>query len=129
MITEICLIAITVAFIALVIFLMITFRSIKKTVKQTNITLIETQKDLSGVSRAAIELLYSANDLTLDIKKKSESLNFLFHSLVSMNESKHEKIKTKTISDKISEVVECVGCGIVMFNKIKEGIEDYVKHR
>ncbi|GAB4189087.1 MAG: hypothetical protein Tsb0015_09580 [Simkaniaceae bacterium] len=132
MIIEICAIAATVAFIILVVFLIMTFITTRRTLKETTITLMHIQRQMQALSKESISLIQNTNDLTLDIKKKSESLNFIFHALASFNKNKFhvlEMEKQKNISEKISEILECVGSGIILFNKIKEGIGEYAKHR
>ncbi len=118
MIMEIIVGAIALAFVVLVVFLILTLQDTRKTLKKTDRILTDIHKTLEGIAEPSAHLIHSIDKLTLDIKKKAEGLDVLFHPLYAMKEgSGHKKG-----SDKLSEIVECVADGIRLFQKVKKEI-------
>jgi uncharacterized protein YoxC len=93
MVIEICVAVIAVAFVALVVFLIMTLCNLIKTLK-------------------------NVNELTTDIKKKSESLNFLFRPLFKMNKERKEENKNDNY-EKASIMMNYMAEGILLFKKLK----------
>jgi uncharacterized protein YoxC len=133
MIIEICVIVATAIFAILAFFCVMFFLSARKTLKATFLTLLEMQSSLNLLTKESLNLLHNTNHLTLDICKKSESLDFIFHGLARIGENKLKQWQTshqkQDTSDKFAKAVEMLGCGIMLANKIKEGYQEYVKHR
>lgn len=131
MIIDICVAVIAVAFVCLVIFLILTLQTTRKTMKQTHRTLWEIHKTLEGISEPGIELIKDLDDLTVDLKKKSEALNVVFKPFMQKEKSEkshHHEGKSEGL-DRIVELAGYVAEGIVLFNKIKDGVKDYVRSR
>lgn len=137
MIIEICVAVLTVSFLALVVYLVITLRATTATLKKTNHFLSKTEKDLDDLTTESVKLLKNVNDLAAGIRKKSEALDYLIspftkHHRHSKSEHKHENRHEHGHEEDygtISELVQFVSNGIVLFNKIRGDIKDYVKSR
>ena len=114
MIIEISVALIAITLIAWMICLIIILVNTRKTLEST-------KKDLHNVSTKAIELLNKVDSLASDIKSKTDSLDFVFRPLKSINKGKHRSEASETVT----EVVEWVGSSLNLFNKIKNA----VKHR
>ena len=71
MIMQIIVGAIALAFIVLVVFLIRTLVSLRKTLKKVDRVLQDAHKSLEPVS----ELIHNASKLTADIRKKSEGFD------------------------------------------------------
>lgn len=119
MIMEIIVGSIALLFAILVGFLIFALQDARKMIKKTDRILGEMHKTLETVSEAGLNLMHNVNKLTLDIHKKSEALDVLFHPLHAKN-SKFEKIL---------EIASYVADGVRVFNKIKEEVKEYVKSR
>jgi uncharacterized protein DUF948 len=125
MIMEIIVGIIGLAFVVLVIFLILTLQTSRKTMKKADRVLSDLHKTMEGVSESSLDLIHNANKLTLDIRKKSEALDILFRPLYLI---KREKTEEKD-REKTSEIIECVLDAVHLFSKIKDGIKGYVKSR
>ena len=110
---------ISVALIALTLFSWVACLII--ILVKTRKTLESTKKDLHNVSSKAIELMDKLDSLATDIKSKTDSLDFVFRPLKTINKGKHRSEASETIT----EIVDWVGTSLVLFNKIKNA----VKHR
>lgn len=88
---------IALAFVVLVIFLVTTLMKTKETLAE------------------AAQLIQKLDELTSDIKSKSESLNFLFP---------HPRRET---NDTMKEVVELMKVSLHLFDKIKTAVRHYAK--
>jgi uncharacterized protein YoxC len=115
MIYEIIAGVAAVAFVILVIFLVLTLRDTRRTLKKADRILSDVHKALDAVAEPAEHLVQSLNKLTLDLKKKSEGLDVLFRPLYGMREGKEEH-------DGLCNIVECVGGAIRLFKKIKKEV-------
>jgi uncharacterized protein YoxC len=91
MIIEICVGVISIAFVVLVVYLVITLHKV-------------------------IETLKTANDLALDIKEKSEALNVVFRPLTKFGKKKEKHSQNY---EKIIEIINFATDGIVLFNRLK----------
>jgi uncharacterized protein YoxC len=114
MITEASIIIIALAFAVLTVFLVITLRQARKTLEST-------RKDLHHVSTEAIQMMKKIEELTSDIKSKSESLNFVFRPLKSLNKPKNEETETAT------EVMSWVTLSLILFEKIRAAAKHHAK--
>lgn len=118
MIFEIIAGVAALAFVILVIFLLLTLRDTRRTLKKTDRILNDVHKVLDAVSEPAEHLVQSLNKLTLDLKKKSDGLDVLFRPLYGMRKEGHEGKEESTVAD----VMECVGGAIRLFQKIKKEV-------
>jgi len=110
---DIAVSTIAAAFVALVIFMVIFLVKLQKTLKGL-------KNDLHKVTEQAVELMNEVQELTSDIKYKTESLNFAFRPLKALNKSKH---KDDSYLDTAAEAVDWVSTSLVLFNKIKEAVK------
>lgn len=104
MFIDICIGAVSLAFVILVIYLIVSLRKIQGTLKQTNRTLVHVD-----------QLSKTANDIALDLKEKSEALNVVFKPLAKLN-----KKKAARHSQAISDVVQFAAEGITLYNQLKK---------
>jgi len=112
--TSISIIALAV--VVLVIFLVATLLKTKETLEST-------RKDLHHLSTEAIQLMQKLDELTSDVKSKSESLNFLFRPLKGLGKEPHRKES----HDTVNEVLSLVTVGLHLFEKIKTAVKHHGK--
>ena len=115
MIMEIIVGAIGLTFAILVIFLILTLQDMRKTLKKADRILSDVHKTLDAISEPSTHLIHNMNKLTLDIKKKADGLDVLFHPLYAMKKEEGEKKG----HDTLTEVMECIAGGIRLFYKLK----------
>ena len=97
MIIEVCIGAVSLAFVILVIYLVMT--------------LIQTRRTLSRIDK----LTKTVNEIALDLKEKSEALNIVFRPLARLNKKKVERH-----SQNVAEIIEFASEGITLFNRLKK---------
>ncbi len=114
---EIIVGAIGLIFAILVIFLIFTLQNVRKTLKKADKLLSDMHRTVEAITEPCVHLVSSVDKLTLDIKKKSEGMDALFHPLYAMNRKKQEDK-----NNKFSEILECAGEAIRLFQKIKNEI-------
>lgn len=114
---EISVIAIAIAAVILVVFLVLTLIQTKKTLKST-------KNDLHRVSREAICLMEKIEELTSDIKSKSEALNFAFKPLKTLNKHRSHH-REHDESDTVEQVIDWISTSLVLYNKIKSAVKDH----
>lgn len=93
MIIDICVGVIALAFVVLVVYLVLTLIKV-------------------------IRLLKTTNDIAVDLKKKSETLNVFFQPLKKFDKKKSDLKNRKY--DKIAEIISFATDGIALFNKLKK---------
>jgi uncharacterized protein YoxC len=120
MILELIVGTIALACVILVVFLICIFQDVRRVLKKTDRVLSDLHKTLDAVSEPSAHLIHRLSDLTLDIKKKSEGLNILFHPLYVMSK---ERAEEKKGHNKLSEIMEFIGEAIRLFGKIKNEIK------
>ena len=91
MIIDISVGVISVAFVVLVVYLVLTLRKVDR-------------------------LLNTTNDLALDIKEKSETLNIFFRPLAKLGKKKADPKHRK--HGEIVDIVDFVTDGVILFNKL-----------
>lgn len=123
MIMEIIVGAIALAFIVLVIFLIRNLVALSKTMKKVDRLLGDVHRTLEGVSEEGTHLLHNTNKLVLDIKRKSEGVDLLFHPLYEMK--KESPSGKKNSYEKASTIIDYVADGVRLYSKIRE---DFRKH-
>jgi hypothetical protein len=107
MIIEICIGMISLAFIILVIYLVITLHKVIQILKATKHSMIN-----------ASQLLKTTNDLALDFQEKSRALNIFFRPLARWNKKKsNSKYKKYEI---ITEAVNFAIESIALLNRLKK---------
>lgn len=109
------------AFVALVVFLILTLRDTRRILKKTDRILNDAHQILDHLKDPIEHLLYSFNKLTLDIKKKSEGLDVLFRPLYGMRKENHEE---KGEGDALPDIVEWITTTMRLFQKIKKQITE-----
>lgn len=129
MIVDISVAVIAVAFVVLVIFLIIGIVKSQKTLKEVNRLLHSSKKELDEISVESLKLIKNLNDTTVDLKKKLHALDCLFKPLTEAKDRMEDDGKKVKNHDLATDIMECVGSGLVLYNKIRGGIRAYVKSR
>lgn len=109
MTTDTSVAIIAVAFVALVVVVVMT--------------LVRAQRDLHDLSTEATKLIRKLDALTDDVQSKSESLDFVFRPLQSLNRELHRKKP----HDTAKEMADLVTLSLVLFDKIKAAVRHYAK--
>lgn len=127
MIIEICVAVLTVSFIALVVFLIVTIQSARKDLKRV-------KKEINALSANGLELVQNLNELTEDLRKKSESLDFIFRFIDSFNKKHrprgtHHGIQFQKHTEQVAEIIDVIGTSFDLFDRIKSDVKRYVKRR
>jgi uncharacterized protein YoxC len=148
MIIEISVAVIAIAFVVLVIYLILLSKAIRVTLHQVNQTLVGVRQELEGINGQAQKVLEHTNEISFDLKRKSEALNPLFNALANVGEilehktyvlkkealaSSHEegrsiKINSEEIGrlyqthelTKVADILDLVGLGCRLWHKIKK---------
>jgi uncharacterized protein YoxC len=89
--------------------------SAKKTLTKANDFIDEGKDQLYYISQRSINLLDDTDDLILDIKRKTDSVDFLFAPLEKYNKNHNEP----KIKDYIYQIEELLSIGIILFDKVK----------
>lgn len=118
MIIEVCIAVSTIAFIVLVVFLIMMLRNSCATLQKTKHTLTKIEGELKEISSESIILLKNVNDLTVDIKEKAKSLNFLFLPLLKLSQEKPHK--AKSTYEKLTEVINYIADAVILLKKVKD---------
>lgn len=139
MFIEICLAILTAAVVALVfVLLRISY--------QTQQSILLLQKDIQALSKETIFLLNTlnqfvrndlhtvisnVNELSSDINNKSQSLNFLFKSVSSLNSKLNgDSPPSESSSNKcetIPQILKWIASSVFLFKTTKEFIKNYEK--
>ena len=147
MLTQICMVVITVMLIALVVVLIRIFFQMQQSIRllQTDLHNLfgETtglakslnafvQTDLNMISQETSQLISNLNDLSADINNKSHSLNFLFKPLSFLNsklgpDSSDDESTPK--QETIPQIVKWIASSAVLFKTTKELINRYGKQK
>lgn len=98
------------AFVALVIFIIMTLRSVSELLVQTNTTIREIQGEIQGISNEAAELLRHTNEVTVDVRNKLHSIDPVVYSVKNIGDAVQEvtsslKQVSATVADKIETKV------------------------
>lgn len=80
MIIEICVVILTVSFVALVIYLIAVTKALRCTLFQVNQTLIQVRRQLEDVGGNAAKAVEHTNQISFDLKRKIESLDPFFNA-------------------------------------------------
>ena len=134
MLIEISVFIIAIAFLALVIYLIVTL-------VQINETLTQLRQNFGQLSHETTKLLSHANGLSGDIQRKMEAFNPLFnafsnigslaekktsqykqanrHSHKAPHEDDEENVETEYTSARVLDALELIGRGISLWQNIK----------
>jgi len=112
---EIIVGVIAVSFILLTIFSLLALQRLRKAIKKTDQVLTAMHHLIRELTDPSIELIENANELVVDVKKKSEGLDMLFHPLYRC---KKEKLEDSGLGQ-ISDLLRFVSEGIQLFKKLK----------
>ncbi len=110
MVIQISLAVIAIALVTLVGYLIALGLQVKKTISHI-------QTDIHLLSLETSNLIGRVNELTTDLTKKSQSLNFLFAP------AKESLSQNNTLP----QVIEWAATSLLLFKKSKEFIKKYVK--
>ncbi len=147
MLTEICLVFISVMLILLVIVLIRIFCRIQQSIRLLQIDLhnvfMETTRllnslnefvrtDLNIISQETSQLISQLNELSSDINNKSHALNFLFKPLNFLNsklgpDSSDDESTPK--QETIPQIIKWIASSAVLFKTTKEFINKYGKQK
>jgi uncharacterized protein YoxC len=118
MIIEISVAVIAVAFVVLVVFLVVTLRSMTALLGQTNTTIQDLRYEIKGIAKEASEVLHHTNAVTADVLNKLHALEPTFDSVKQVGEAveqitssvKHASVSVaQTIKDKVNEDIPSKG--------------------
>lgn len=100
MLIEICIGAVSLAFVVVAVFLSVALYDFIQTMKQSKHT------------------IRHVNALTVDLKEKLDALNFLFQPLVKLSKKKtaHKNLKN---FEKAAEVINFAADGVQLFKTLK----------
>ncbi|MFB6367105.1 DUF948 domain-containing protein [Paenibacillus elgii] len=90
MIIEISVAIIALAFAVLVVFLIMTLRSLSTVLMQTNETIRELQRRVNGISKEAAEVLRHTNEVTVDVRNKLHSIDSVVCSVKNIGDAVQE---------------------------------------
>ncbi|WP_426449770.1 DUF948 domain-containing protein [Paenibacillus sp. S-38] len=79
-----------IAFVALVVFLIMTLRSVSALLGQTNGIMREIQQQVSGLSAEATEVLRHTNEVTVDVRNKLHSIDSVVYSVKNVGDAVEE---------------------------------------
>jgi uncharacterized protein YoxC len=81
MLLEISAIMIALAFVALVIYLIQTLKSLNVTLVATQQTVNQLTQRVTQISAEVTDVIHTTNLVTLDVRRKMNTLDFLFNSV------------------------------------------------
>lgn len=110
MIIEISVAVAAGAFLVLAVFGVLALIQTRKTLKK-----------LEKVSEHSAHLTAHLNELTLDIKKKTEALDPLFRPFYGLKKERSEEDVPDSKIDRIAELVACLAKTVVIIHKFKGG--------
>jgi uncharacterized protein YoxC len=133
---EISVGIIALSFVFLVFYLIRTLLSVQGSLKLLGSTMVHMQQQIDELNRETVNLIRNTNQITLDVQKKSKSLDALFHSVenaglaveqvtesvreVSSTFAQNMKQKVTSVDlkqDKLSEVIRLTTIGIGLWKK------------
>jgi uncharacterized protein YoxC len=134
---DISVLVIAVAFGCLVFYLITALKAVRGSLEQLSKTMVHMQGQIEDVSRETTELLKNTNEITLDVQKKSKSLDSLFESVdnvgvavkqitnsakevsTTLSQSLQYNVTNKAAQnqDKISEIIRLTSVGLNLWKK------------
>lgn len=94
MVIEVSLAVIAVAFVLLVIYLIVTLKTLKLTLNQVGYFIFDARKQLDEMGVEAKKAIDHANQISVDLKYKMDTLNPLFQSVENIGEVLEGKAET-----------------------------------
>ncbi|MFN4173841.1 MAG: DUF948 domain-containing protein [Parachlamydiaceae bacterium] len=120
MIIEISVAIIALSFAVLVVYLILTLNSVRKTLKNTDRTLLEFHHEFKGLSQ-------STQKVAENVLSKAKSLDPIFHSLYeigSVAEKRAENYRLSALKEKsesIEQIAQLAVIGLNLWNAYKKG--------
>ncbi|AEI45787.1 DUF948 domain-containing protein [Paenibacillus mucilaginosus] len=108
-----------IAFVALVVFLIMTLRSVSALLGQTNGIMREIQQQVSGLSAEATEVLRHTNEVTVDVRNKLHSIDSVVYSVKNVGDAVEEI--TSSLKQASATVAGTVRSKVVETAKQAEG--------
>jgi uncharacterized protein YoxC len=104
---EISVGIIAIAFVFLVFFIVKTLKSVRGSLEQLTSTMVHMEQQLDVISKESTELLRNTNEITVDIKNKSQSLEALFHSVENAGQAMQQVTSSfKQVSSTLTDSVQ-----------------------
>lgn len=129
MIIEIAVACIAAAFVGLSVFAIIAIVKSLKTLNNVNHLLKSAKDNLDETNKEAIRLIQHTDALAMNI---NDNLHAVEHFIKPLTKTEHEiekKGKQLQHNNLITDILESTAAAIVLYTKIKEGINDYAKNR
>jgi len=124
MVIEILLGIIAASSVTLLILLIVILIRVKKFREKALNVLEEIEEEIRPVSYEVRELLDNLNEISIDVKQKLDDVDGLFKIVGNIGSyqgsCERKESKVESIGCKIAEIVECVSCGISLFNKMRK---------
>lgn len=116
-------------FVLIAISLIVTLFYARKTLTQVNRLLNEIHKSVTNLTHSSLDLVDKVTGLMAVVKEKTDSLAAMFHQ-----SSRHQGYSShdggaRSNYDKMADLMQSLASGVMLFNRIKEGVKDYVKSR
>ncbi|MEO3945535.1 DUF948 domain-containing protein [Gorillibacterium sp. CAU 1737] len=86
-IVEVSIALVAVAFAVLVIFLVRTLNMVQASLKETNQTISDVQRELNDVSGEVKGLIRNTNQITMDVRHKMKALDSLFGTVENVGDT------------------------------------------
>ncbi|WP_202078525.1 DUF948 domain-containing protein [Caldalkalibacillus salinus] len=123
---EISVAVIAGAFILLVIYVIATLRSVRRSLHHLDKSIIHMQQQVDQVSKETTELMKNSNRLAVDLQRKSKTMDTLFHSLGDASQVIQQMTTSlKQVSSSLTNNVQKTVDGT---NKHQDRINDVVKY-
>lgn len=87
---EISVAVIALAFVVLVVYVVKTLMATEKSMNQLNDNLLQMKEQVDQLSKESAELIKNTNMVTVDLHKKSKSLDGLFSSIEETGQALHQ---------------------------------------
>lgn len=128
MVIEISVAGIAAVFIILALSMIITMVKTQKTLKEVNKVLSSAKKELDELGAESLKLVKNLNEFTTDIRSKLQIFDILF-SVLPRFRGEAGKGKKARKFNWATDIVEGLSAGYTLYDKIKRGIDTYVKRR
>lgn len=120
MTTELIVGFIGIVFVTFVIFCISILLRVRKTLKNLDRVLRDGHHILNALTNPTLETIHHLNQLTMDMKKKAEGLDVLFHPLYAIKKNHFDS----DIGGKFSHIIGYISEGIRLFNEVKSAIHE-----
>lgn len=117
MVIEICILAVTIGFLILVVFLSMALMTFRKELKRV-------ERNVAEVSAQALPLIHNANELTKDLKRKTDAFNFIFRVLNAFNKEvpppTMAEMNARNTAETVVELIDLVKHTVALYKKIRK---------